>query len=147
MVETSSHTTNKEHWPPRILVADDHSAVLDSVVPILESHFIVVGTASDGKAAVEAEEQLHPDVVVLDISMPVLSGIDAAKQMRKHGSKVLIVFLTVHEDRDILAATRRAGGLGYVVKARLRTDLVPAIKEALAGRDFVSPFQERRELG
>jgi DNA-binding NarL/FixJ family response regulator len=142
-VETSSHTTNKEHWPIRILVADDHSAILESVVPMLESFFTVVGTASDGKAAVEAEERLRPDVVVLDISMPVLSGIDAAKQMRKSGSKALIVFLTVHQDTDILATARRAGGLGYVVKTRLRTDLVPAIKEALEGRDFVSPFQER----
>jgi DNA-binding NarL/FixJ family response regulator len=142
-VETSSHRTNKEHWPIRILVADDHSAILESVVPMLESFFTVVGTASDGKAAVEAEERLRPDVVVLDISMPVLSGIDAAKQMRKSGSKAVIIFLTVHQDTDILATARRAGGLGYVVKTRLRTDLVPAIKEALEGRDFVSPFQER----
>ena len=142
-METSSHRTNKEHWPIRILVADDHSAILESVVPMLESFFTVVGTASDGKAAVEAEERLRPDVVVLDISMPVLSGIDAAKQMRKSGSKAVIIFLTVHQDTDILATARRAGGLGYVVKTRLRADLVPAIKEALEGRDFVSPFQER----
>ena len=142
-METSSHRTNKEHWPIRILVADDHSAVLESVVPMLESFFTVVGTASDGRAAVEAEERLRPDVVVLDISMPVLSGIDAAKQMRKSGSKAVIIFLTVHQDTDILATARRAGGLGYVVKTRLRADLVPAIKEALEGRDFVSPFQER----
>jgi DNA-binding NarL/FixJ family response regulator len=107
---------------------------------MLESHFTVVGTVSDGKAAVEAEQKLHPDVVILDISMPVLSGIDAAKQMRKNGSKAIIVFLTVHQDTDILVAARRAGGLGYVVKARLGKDLVIAINDALAGRDFVSPF-------
>ena len=68
----------------RILVADDHCAVLESLVPILESQFTVVGTASDGKAAVEAEERLRPDVVVLDISMPVMSGIDAARQRFDH---------------------------------------------------------------
>jgi DNA-binding NarL/FixJ family response regulator len=80
--------------------------------------------------------------VVLDISMPVMSGIDAARQMRRGGSKASIVFLTVHQDTDILAAAKRAGGLGYVVKTRLKTDLVLAIREALEGRGFVSPFSE-----
>ena len=107
---------------------------------MLKPFFNVVGTASDGKAAVEAENRLHPDVVVLDISMPVMSGLDAATQMRKHGSKTRIVFLTVHEDTDILAAAKAAGGKGYVVKARLGSDLIPAINEVLAGRDFVSQF-------
>ena len=92
-----------------VLIADDHFAVLESVVPMLKPFFNVVGTASDGKAAVEAEDRLHPDVVILDISMPVMSGIDAAKQMRKQGSKARIVFLTVHEDTDILAAAKAAG--------------------------------------
>ena len=123
-----------------ILVADDHSIVLETVVPMLESIFHVIGTVSDGKAAVEAEGRLHPDVVVMDISMPVMSGIDAARQMRKKGSKAKIVFLTVHEDSDILAASKLAGGLGYVVKTRLGIDLVHAIEEALAGHSFVSPF-------
>ena len=123
-----------------VLIADDHFTVLESVVPMLKPFFNVVGTASDGKAAVEAEDKLHPDVVILDISMPVMSGIDAAKQMRKQGSKARIVFLTVHEDTDILAAAKAAGGKGYVVKSRLGTDLIPAIKDALAGKDFVSKF-------
>src|SRR5580700_10035104 len=139
-VKTSRQGTKKESWPTRILVADDHAAVLESLVPILESQFTVVGTASDGKAAVEAEEKLRPDVVVLDISMPVMSGIDAAKQMRRGGSKASIVFLTVHQDTDILAAAKRAGGQGYVLKSRLGVDLIPAINEVLAGRDFVSQF-------
>ena len=142
-MNTSRQRIKKERSPTRILVADDHSAVLESLVPILEAQFTVVGTASDGKAAVEAEEKLRPDVVVLDISMPVMSGIDAARQMRKGGSKASIVFVTVHQDADILAAAKRAGGLGYVVKTRLQTDLVLAIKEALEGRGFVSPFSER----
>jgi len=123
-----------------VLIADDHFTVLESVVPMLKPFFNVVGTASDGKAAVEAEDKLHPDVVILDISMPVMSGIDAAKQMRKQGSKARIVFLTVHEDTDILAAAKAAGGKGYVVKSRLGTDLIPAIQDALAGKDFVSKF-------
>jgi DNA-binding NarL/FixJ family response regulator len=133
---------DKERAPIRILVADDRSEVLEAVVPMLAAHFTVVGTASDGRAAVEAEKRLHPDVVVLDISMPVMSGIVVAKQIRQSGSKVTVVFLTVHQDSDILAAAKRAGGLGYVVKARLGTDLVFAIKEALQGREFVSPFPE-----
>src|SRR5580698_8062361 len=123
-----------------VLIADDHFAVLESVVPMLKPFFNVVGTASDGKAAVEAEDRLHPDVVILDISMPVMSGIDAAKQMRKQGSKARIVFLTVHEDADILAAAKAAGGRGYVLKSRLGTDLIRAIKDALADKDFVSQF-------
>ena len=110
------------------------------VVPMLESEFRVVGTASDGKAALECVSTLNPDVVVMDISMPVMSGIDAAKQMRKKGSKAKIVFLTVHQDSDILAASRLAGGLGYVIKTRLGKDLIRAIREALAGRSFISPF-------
>ena len=142
-MKASRQGIKNKKWPTRILVADDHSALLESLVPILELQFTVVGTASDGKAAVEAEEKLRPDVVILDISMPVMSGIDAAKQMRRGGSKAPIVFLTVHQDKDILAAAKRAGGLGYVVKTRLETDLVLAIKEALEGRDFVSPFSDR----
>ena len=133
----------KEQGPIRILVADDHSGVLESVVPLLRSLFTVVGTASDGKAAVEAEQKLHPDVVVLDISMPVMSGIEAAKHMRRNGSKAIIVFLTVHQDTDILATAKRAGGIGYVVKDHVGTDLVFAIQEALEGRDFVSQFSQR----
>jgi DNA-binding NarL/FixJ family response regulator len=139
-LETSLRAKQQQQCPVRILLADDHSAVLESVVPMLEPHFTVVATTSDGKAAVEAEQKLHPDVVILDISMPGLSGIDAAKQMRRNGSKARIVFLTVHQDTDILAAARRAGGLGYVVKARLGKDLVIAINDALEGRDFISPF-------
>lgn len=123
-----------------VLIADDHFTVLESVVPMLKPFFNVVGTASDGKGAVEAESRLRPDVVILDISMPVMSGIDAAKQMRKQGSEARIVFLTVHEDRDILAAARDAGGRGYVLKSRLGTDLIRAIKDALADKDFVSQF-------
>ena len=132
--------TEKDRAAIRIVVADDHAEVVETVVPMLEAHFTVVGTASDGRAAVEAEQRLHPDVIVLDISMPVMSGIVVAKQLRQSGSKVIVVFLTVHQDSDILAAAKRAGGLGYVVKARVGTDLIFAIKEALNGREFVSPF-------
>jgi DNA-binding NarL/FixJ family response regulator len=123
-----------------VLIADDHFTVLESVVPMLKPFFNVVGTASDGKGAVEAESRLHPDVVILDISMPVMSGIDAAKHMRKQGSNARIIFLTVHEDVDILAAAKTAGGKGYVLKSRLGTDLIRAIKDALADKDFVSQF-------
>jgi DNA-binding NarL/FixJ family response regulator len=124
----------------RILIADDHSVISDTLTPMLEPHFAIIGSVSDGKAALDAADRLHPDVIILDISMPLMSGIDAARQLRKKGSKAVIVFLTVHEDTDILAAAK-AVGQGYVVKARLGTDLIPAIKEALAGRVFVSPFQ------
>ena len=87
--------TEKERAAIRIVVADDHAEVVETVVPMLEAHFAVVGTASDGRAAVEAEQRLHPDVIILDISMPVMSGIVVAKQLRQKGSKVIVIFLTV----------------------------------------------------
>jgi DNA-binding NarL/FixJ family response regulator len=92
-----------------VLIADDHFAVLESVVPMLKPFFNVVGTASDGKAAVEAEDRLHPDVVILDISMPVMSGIDAAKQMRKQGSKAQLYFSPCMKTRIFLPQQRPRG--------------------------------------
>jgi DNA-binding NarL/FixJ family response regulator len=99
---------------------------------MLASVFRVVGTILHGKAVVEAEGRLHPDVVVMDSSAPVMSRIEAAKQMRKKTSKVEIVFLTMHQDSRIMAAAKLAGGLGYVVKTRQGMDPARAIDEVLA---------------
>jgi two-component system response regulator NreC len=128
----------------RVLVADDLTPVLGAVAELLRGTFEVVGTVSDGRAALEAVLALDPDLAVLDISMPCMSGIDVARELLRRGSKSRIVFLTVHEDTDILETCLAAGGLGYVVKVYMDTDLIPAMKEALAGHVFISRFPSQQ---
>lgn len=123
----------------RILLADDHFATLCAVRSFLESDYNVVGAVGDGQSVVEANKNLSPDVAVIDISMPGMSGLEAAKRMREMGSTTRIVFLTLHGDPDCLQAAMLTGALGYVLKYRMATDLPIAIDSALAGRRFVSP--------
>jgi DNA-binding NarL/FixJ family response regulator len=130
----------------RVVVADDLSPVLTTVAALLRESFDVVGLVSDGPAALEATLRLRPDLVVLDISMPAMSGIEVAHELRKLGNKAKIVFLTVHEDSDILRTCHAAGGLGYVVKLLMDTDLVPAVNEALAGHVFTSRFPSQQDM-
>src|SRR4030095_15702033 len=126
----------------RVLLVDDVSSVLSAAAALLEESFNVIGMVSDGRSALESTLKLKPDLVVLDISLPGMSGIDVAKQLKKYPNpnKVKIVFLTVHEDSDILATCLAAGGCGYVLKVLMVADLVPAINDALAGRIFISRF-------
>jgi DNA-binding NarL/FixJ family response regulator len=129
----------------RVVVADDLSPVLTAVSALLRESFDIVGMVSDGRAALEATLKLEPELVVLDISMPAMSGIEVAQELKKRGNKTKIVFLTVHEDTDILKACQAAGGLGYVVKLFMDTDLIPAMNEALAGHIFTSHFPSERD--
>lgn len=122
----------------RVILADDHEAVLNIVARSLQPEFEVVATVKDGAALLDAVEQLGPDLVVLDISMPTMDGIQAARCLKASGARAKIVFLTVHEKQDYAPVCLEAGASGYVVKSRLATDLAPAIKEALAGHSFVS---------
>jgi DNA-binding NarL/FixJ family response regulator len=124
---------------PRVFLADDQEEMLHTVAQVLESQFKVVGTAEDGGRAFELAPSLSPDVLVLDISMPVMDGIEVALRLRNQGSTAKVVFLTVHEDTDFVEAAMSAGALGYVLKPCLATDLVPAIWKALEGNTFVSP--------
>jgi len=123
----------------RILLADDHKEIRERAVRLLEPEFEVVGTVADGNELVRASAQLKPDVCVIDISMPHLSGIEAAIKLRESGSKAKIVFLTVNEDSDFVRAALRTGALGYVVKSRMASDLCLAINGAISGQLFVSP--------
>ena len=123
----------------RVLLADDHPDFLAVTTRLLEPEFEVVKTVRDGQAAIDEIVKFEPDLLALDISMPVLNGIEVARQLKASGSKVKIVFLTVHEDADYMRAGQAVGALRYVVKSRLSTDLLVALKEALAGRSFVSP--------
>jgi DNA-binding NarL/FixJ family response regulator len=129
----------------RVLVADDLTPVLDEIAALLGNQFEIVAGVSDGRAALKETLKLEPDLVVLDISMPEMSGIEVARELKRQHSKAKIVFLTVHQDSAILATCLAAGGLGYVLKVFMDTDLLPAINEALAGRVFVSRFSYRQD--
>ena len=122
-----------------MLLADDHSATLAVTAEVLAGECLIVARVGNGSELLAEAERLHPDVIVLDITMPRLDGIEAARQLRRSRRPARLVFLTVHEDADYARAALDAGGLGYVVKARLASDLLPAIRAALADRRFVSP--------
>ena len=128
-----------------MVLADDHPPMLDSIARLLTPEFDVVGTAADEQSAVETTTSLGPDVLILDISMPVLSGIEAATRVAATGLQTCIIFLTVHEDLDMLCKTMGTGALGYVSKSRMASDLVPAINAALAGHAYVSPSFPQNE--
>jgi DNA-binding NarL/FixJ family response regulator len=123
----------------RVLLADDTPQVLQVVTRILTPTFEIIHAAGDGKDLFDSAMKLQPDVVVCDISMPVLNGIEAANKLKVSGCRSRIVFLTVHSDPDFVRVCLDSGALGYVVKSRIATELVTAIQEALAGRTFVSP--------
>ena len=129
--------------PIRVLVADDQEAMLDRVARLLAIEFNVVGTVTDGQQVLEATLKLSPDVLVLDISMPVVNGIEAARRVISAGSKTRIVFLTMHDDPDFVWKALEVGALGYVIKSRLIADLVTAVREAHSGRSFLSPTLRR----
>lgn len=123
----------------RVLLADDSPSMLQAARRILEPEFQVVGTVDDGRAVLEATKSLNPDVLILDISMGVMNGLEAARLVKRIGSTAKIVFLTVHKDQDFVDEAFSAGAVGYVIKPRLGTDLVVAVREALLGHMFVSP--------
>jgi len=124
----------------RVLLADDNSQVLEYVREFLSGNGCeVVGSVTGGQAAVDAAAQLVPDVLVLDVSMPILNGIQAARRSLEGNASIKIVFLTVNKDPDTCRAAMETGACGYVLKPRLASDLIPAIKLANDGRRFVSP--------
>ena len=122
-----------------ILLADDHPSFPKLVENLLTPSFEVVGIVSNGESLVAASMKLNPDIIITDISMPTLSGIEAADRLRKLGSRAKVIFLTVHSDSDFVRAGLATGAFGYVVKPRVATDLLTAIREVLGGRVFISP--------
>jgi DNA-binding NarL/FixJ family response regulator len=124
---------------PRVLVADDHRMMLDSLVRLLSCEFEVVATVSDGLAAVTEAARLEPDLLVLDIAMPGLNGIAAAARLKENGSTAKVVFVTNLHDREFVQGSLALGDVGFVVKDRLVADLLPAIRTVLTGHSFVSP--------
>jgi DNA-binding NarL/FixJ family response regulator len=134
-----SSTTLSER--ARVLLVDDNEAMLARATKALTPECVVVGAVRDGRAALDAAGKLRPDVIVLDISMPGMSGLDVATRLHQAGSTAALVFLTVHDEEELVLAARAAGAIGYVVKPRLVSDLTTAVHEALAGRPFVSPIR------
>jgi two-component system response regulator DegU len=123
-----------------IILADDNCAVLAHVSKMLgkQKHYKVIASISDGKRIVNECLRLKSDIIILDISIATLNGIHVARELRELGCDAKIVFLTVHEDSDYVNAAMHAGGSAYVVKSRLSSDLLPAIRAALANKVFVS---------
>src|SRR6266550_3871787 len=123
---------------PRILLADDLPGIRERVTELLRPEFDVVAIAQNGQQAIEAASTLNPDVLVLDICMPILNGLQVASRLRNLGCRAKVIFLTVHEDPDYVEAALSVGALGYVFKSRLATDLVPALRGVLQGQNFIS---------
>jgi DNA-binding NarL/FixJ family response regulator len=138
---TNSACSTEDHSEgrARLIIADDHQELREVVVRLLEPDFEIVATAGDGVTLLHAVNTLKPDLLVLDISMPFLTGIEVARRLKAGGSNVKVVFLTVLEDSDFVHEAFEAGGSAYVVKSRLTTDLRQAINEVLAGHTFISP--------
>ena len=122
----------------RVVLADDHVPIMENIREVLGEQFEVLGSFVNGSQAVDATLSMDPDAVILDISMPVLNGIQAARQLKAANCRAKIIFLSMHDDPDFVAAALSAGACGYVIKSRLATDLIPAIREALSGGRFVS---------
>jgi len=146
----ASHTAVQEKHLGRVrlLLADDHADFLATAVRVLDGEFDVVGAFADAESLLQEASGLRPDAVVLDITLPGVNGIEAARRLKAGGDGAAVVFLTVHSDPDYVREALATGALGYVVKSRLASDLVPALKEALAGRLFISsciPMENRGE--
>jgi DNA-binding NarL/FixJ family response regulator len=122
----------------RVLLVDDNEAMLARARTVLTSHCAIVAAVRDGPAALAMAAVLRPDVIILDISLPGMTGFEIARRLRQAGSAAAIVFLTIHEAEEFVLAARNAGGIGYVLKLRMVSDLVPAVLDARAGRPFVS---------
>jgi DNA-binding NarL/FixJ family response regulator len=124
---------------PRVLLADDHQLFLEGLESLLEDDFDVVGMVGDGRALVRAAKKLKPDVIVADVSMPSLNGIDATRQIMKETPHAKVVLLTMHPDVRYAARGMEAGASGYVLKQSASSELVTAIREALQGKTYVTP--------
>jgi DNA-binding NarL/FixJ family response regulator len=129
---------------PRLLIADDHTILLEGLKALLAPEFEVVATAGDGRAVLEAAEKHRPDVILLDISMPGLNGIEAARRLKQSNPDSKLIILTMHGDLSFVSAAFDAGASGYVLKQSAATELVTALRDVDSGRKYISSaIQER----
>jgi DNA-binding NarL/FixJ family response regulator len=122
----------------RIVLADDNSEVIRTITALLGDAFEVVGTAPNGRQALEVLRRCRPDVAILDLEMPFMNGIEITRELMKDGFKTAVVICSVESDPEIVAAAREAGAIGYVFKTRIAKDLVPAVESAAMGKPFTS---------
>jgi DNA-binding NarL/FixJ family response regulator len=126
--------------PPKVVLADDHVLLLDAFRRLLESRCEIVGQARDGRVLLDIVEETRPDLVVLDISMPGLNGIDAGEHLRRLHPNIRLLYLTVNEDANLAAEVIRRGAAGFLLKNSAATELFEAIKQIMAGRVYVTPL-------
>lgn len=124
---------------PRVLLADDHAIVVEAFRKLLEPHCEVVASVADGRALLEAAAQLKPEVIVLDIGMPLMNGLEAGFRVKKDMSAVKLIFLTMNEDSDLAMEAMRRGASGYLLKTSAASELIRAIQLALKGKSYVTP--------
>ena len=124
---------------PQILIADDHVVFAEGLRLLLEKHYTVVGTVADGRALITEARRLKPDVILVDIGMPLLNGLDAARRVREQHPKVKLVFLTMQDDPNLAAAALELGSAGFVLKHSAGSELLKAIDQVLHGKSYVTP--------
>jgi DNA-binding NarL/FixJ family response regulator len=124
---------------PRLVLADDHTILVEAFRKLLEPHCEIVATVSDGRALLETAGQLNPDVVVVDIGMPLMNGLEAGLRLKQQMPNVKLIFLTMNEDPDVAAEAMRCGASGYLLKSSAATELIRAIQLAGKGRPYVTP--------
>ena len=132
---------------PRVILADDHTLLLEAFEKLLSAECDVVARVADGRALVDAVREHRPDVVVLDLAMPLLNGLDAARQIKQMNKSVRLVFVTMNEDPDLAAEAFRAGGSAYLLKRSAASELLTAIREAMRHRSYVTPLVTEGMLG
>ena len=131
----------------RILLADDHTLLVEAIKGLLEPEFEVAGVFPDGRALIDAVCDLNPDLVVMDISMPMLNGLDAGRRLKQMRPAVKLIYLTMNDDPDLAAEAFRLGASGYVLKTCASSELVGAIREVLRGRCYVTPLVTKGMVG
>jgi DNA-binding NarL/FixJ family response regulator len=122
----------------RILLADDHSPLLEAAIDLVRPHFDIVGTVTDGATLVSEALRLNPDVIIVDITMPVLNGIEAVQKLVQSGSTAKCIFLTIHSSQEFVQACLDAGARGFVSKSKMKAHLIPAIYAVLDDMPYIS---------
>jgi len=125
---------------PRILIADDHTLVAEACKKLLESEYEIVATVGDGRSLVRAAAELRPQLIIVDVSMPLLNGLDAGQQIKELIPSVKLVYLTMNHDADLAAEAFRRGASGYLLKTCAASELVIAVREVLRGKSYLSPM-------
>ena len=132
---------------PRIILADDHNILVDTFKAFLEPHFDVVATFADGQLLVQDAPALAPDVIVLDVGMPIMNGLIAGQRLKQVLPRVKLVYLTMNQDPDVAAEAFRLGASGYLLKSSAASELVHAINEVMLARSYITPLMTKGMVG